>query len=139
MLYLGFLRTRMTESPLRKSLGMKRSLLTGVEPFLPLPVLGICNNRKPGQPGAAAASCAGLTAMKVTCDRKRRKHKMSIRGRSKHITSVHISFTFSRIMLQCLSKAFTLPRSFRLFLQLMSTCKGVKGQPICEQGVEGDI
>ena len=41
-LYLGFLRTRMTESPLMKSLGMKRSLLTGVEPFLPLPVLGIC-------------------------------------------------------------------------------------------------
>ena len=32
----------MTESPLMKSLGMKRSLLTGVEPFLPLPVLGIC-------------------------------------------------------------------------------------------------
>ena len=40
MLYLGFRRTRMTESPLRKSLGMKRSLLTGVEPFLPLPALG---------------------------------------------------------------------------------------------------
>ena len=34
----------MTESPLMKSLGMKRSLLTGVEPFLPLPVLGICTN-----------------------------------------------------------------------------------------------
>ena len=38
------------------------------------------------------------------------------------ITSVHISFTFSKIMLQCLSKAFTLPRSFLLFLQLISTC-----------------
>lgn len=37
-------------------------------------------------------------------------------------TSVHISFTFSRTMLQCLSKAFTRPRSFLLFLQLMSTC-----------------
>jgi len=36
----------MTESPLMKSLGMKRSLLTGVEPFLPLPVLGICRNMK---------------------------------------------------------------------------------------------
>ena len=114
----------MTESPLRKSLGMKRSLLTGVEPFLPLPVLGICRHRKPGQPGAAAASSAGLTAIYVTCDRKRQECEMPIRGRSKRLTSVHISFTFSRIMLQCLSKAFTLPRSFRLFLQLMSTCKG---------------
>ena len=38
------------------------------------------------------------------------------------ITSVHISFTFSKIMLQCLSNAFTLPRSFLLFLQLISTC-----------------
>ena len=34
----------MTESPRMKSLGMKRSLLTGVEPFLPLPVLGICTD-----------------------------------------------------------------------------------------------
>jgi len=37
-------------------------------------------------------------------------------------TSVHSSFTFSSTMLQCLSKAFTRPRSFRLFLQLISTC-----------------
>lgn len=29
--------------------------------------------------------------------------------------SVHISFTFSRTMLQCLSKAFTRARSFLLF------------------------
>ena len=36
--------------------------------------------------------------------------------------SVHSSFTFSRTMLQCLSKAFTRPRSFRLFRQLISTC-----------------
>ena len=36
--------------------------------------------------------------------------------------SVHISFTFSRTMLQCLSKALTRPSSFLLFLQLMSTC-----------------
>jgi len=43
--YFGFLSTRMTESPLIKSLGMKRSLLTGVEPFFPLPVLGICSTR----------------------------------------------------------------------------------------------
>ncbi len=32
----------MTESPRRKSLGMKRSLLTGFEPFFPRPVFGIC-------------------------------------------------------------------------------------------------
>eukprot|EP00293_Proteomonas_sulcata_P020145 CAMPEP_0184312064 /NCGR_PEP_ID=MMETSP1049-20130417/46629_1 /TAXON_ID=77928 /ORGANISM="Proteomonas sulcata, Strain CCMP704" /LENGTH=186 /DNA_ID=CAMNT_0026627923 /DNA_START=89 /DNA_END=646 /DNA_ORIENTATION=- len=35
--------------------------------------------------------------------------------------SVHISFTFSRTMLQCLSKAFTLASSFLLFLQLIKT------------------
>ncbi len=39
------------------------------------------------------------------------------------LTSVHISFTFSKIMLQCLSKAFTRPSSFLLFRQLMSTCE----------------
>lgn len=37
-------------------------------------------------------------------------------------TSVHISFTFSRIMLQCLSKAFTRPSSLWLLRQLISTC-----------------
>lgn len=37
-------------------------------------------------------------------------------------TSVHISFTFSKIMLQCLSKALTLANSFLLFLQLIKTC-----------------
>merc|ERR1712241_1357328 len=36
-------------------------------------------------------------------------------------SSVHISLTPSRTMLQCLSNAFTLPRSFLLFLQLIST------------------
>lgn len=35
--------------------------------------------------------------------------------------SVHISLTFSRTILQCLSKAFTLPSNFLLFLQLIST------------------
>jgi hypothetical protein len=40
--YLGFLSTMMTESPRRNILLMKRSLFTGREPFLPLPVLGIC-------------------------------------------------------------------------------------------------
>ena len=55
----GFFNTRMTESPLKNILEMKRSLLTGLDFFLPLPVLG---------------------------------------------TSVHISFTFSSTMLQCLRK-----------------------------------
>ena len=35
--------------------------------------------------------------------------------------SVHISLTPSRTMLQCLSKAFTRPSNFLLFLQLMRT------------------
>lgn len=35
--------------------------------------------------------------------------------------SVHISFTFSNTMLQCLSNAFTLARSFRLLRQEMRT------------------
>lgn len=44
---------------------------------------------------------------------------------SRHVrwhTSVHISFTFSRIMLQCRSNARTLASSFLLFLQLIRTC-----------------
>lgn len=40
--YLGFLSTRITESPLRNSLLMNRSLLTGLAPFFPRPVLGTC-------------------------------------------------------------------------------------------------
>lgn len=40
--YFGLRSTRMTESPRRNILLMKRSLFTGVLPFLPLPVLGIC-------------------------------------------------------------------------------------------------
>lgn len=38
------------------------------------------------------------------------------------LTSVHISLTFSRIMLQCLSNAFTRPSSLWLLRQLISTC-----------------
>merc|ERR1719341_182810 len=72
----GFLRTRMTESPLRNILEMNLSLFTGFAFFFPLPVFG---------------------------------------------SSVHISFTPSRTMLQCLSKALTRPKSFLLFLQLMRT------------------
>ena len=40
-----------------------------------------------------------------------------------YITSVHISFTFSSIMLQCLSKALTRPNNFLLFRQLINTCE----------------
>lgn len=40
--YLGLRSTRMTESPRRNILLIKRSLLTGVEPFLPFPVFGTC-------------------------------------------------------------------------------------------------
>lgn len=36
-------------------------------------------------------------------------------------TSVHISFTFSKTILQCLSKALTLASNFLLFLQLIRT------------------
>ena len=36
--------------------------------------------------------------------------------------SVHISFTFSNTILQCLSKAFTRARSLRLFRQEIRTC-----------------
>ena len=39
-------------------------------------------------------------------------------------TSVQNSLTFSRIMLQCRSKALTRPSSFLLLRQLMSTCAG---------------
>ena len=36
--------------------------------------------------------------------------------------SVHISLTFSKTMLQCLSNAFTLASSFRLFRHEINTC-----------------
>ena len=36
----------MTESPLKKSLLMKRSLLTACEALPPLPVLGICEQQQ---------------------------------------------------------------------------------------------
>lgn len=39
------------------------------------------------------------------------------------VTSVHISFTFSSIMLQCRSNALTRPNSFLLFRQLINTCE----------------
>jgi hypothetical protein len=36
--------------------------------------------------------------------------------------SDHISLTFSKTILQCLSKALTRPNNLRLFLQLINTC-----------------
>lgn len=72
---IGFLKTKITESPLRNILAMYLSLLTGFA-FFPFPDLGV---------------------------------------------SVHISLTFSRTMLQCLSNAFTLASSFLLFRQLIRT------------------
>jgi len=42
-------------------------------------------------------------------------------------TSVHISVTFSRIMLQCRSKALTRPSSLWLLRALMRTCGGRGG------------
>ncbi len=41
-------------------------------------------------------------------------------------TSVHISFTFSKTMLQWRSKAFTLARSLWLLRQLINTCRNRK-------------
>lgn len=70
------LNTKTTLSPRRKSLEMKRSLLTGFV-FFPLLFRGV---------------------------------------------SVHISFTFSSTMLQCLSNALTRARTLWLLRRLMSTC-----------------
>ena len=53
----GFLSTMMTLSPLKKSLLMKRSLLTGCEALLPLPVFGICMACH--EVSMTRASCAG--------------------------------------------------------------------------------
>jgi hypothetical protein len=68
--------TKITLSPLRNILLMKRSLFTG-RPLLPSALRGI---------------------------------------------SVHISFTFSRTMLQCRSKALQRASNLRLFRQLMRIC-----------------
>merc|ERR1719436_549963 len=74
--HFGLRSTRMTESPRRNILLMKRSLFTGLAFFL------------------------------LPCG-----------------TSVHISRTFSRTMLEWRSKALTRARIFLLFRQLMSTCE----------------
>ena len=44
--HFGFRSTKMTESPLRNILLMKRSLFTGLDAFFPRPVFGTCRERK---------------------------------------------------------------------------------------------
>jgi hypothetical protein len=52
-------------------------------------------------------------------------------------TSVHISLTFSRIMLQCLSNALTRARSLWLLRQLMSTCASAQASVSEPRGAAG--
>lgn len=87
--YFGFRRTMTTESPRKNILLTKRSLLIGCDAFLPLPVFGICKH----------ARCS-------PCGVNKRRNCVALLEVSRH-TSVHISFTFSRSMLQCLSNALT--------------------------------
>jgi len=112
--YLGFLRTMMTESPRRNILLMKRSLLTGWAFFFPLPVLGTW--------------CIQAQHLAYVTSRQVNSNVLSSEeiyvNKTLH-TSVHISLTFSRTILQCLSKALTRPRSFLLLRQLISTCTSV--------------
>lgn len=117
--------TSTTESPLRNILLMNLSLLTGRDALWPLPVLGICKaaRRTPhasfsvplsllhGQAEQSCEAAALCCRLRDCCARCRVA-----------LTSVHISVTFSRIILQCLSKALTRPRSLWLFRQLMRTC-----------------
>lgn len=72
---------------------------------------------------AVAAQVKDLMPGQVSvCREMHRRLSMAIRSRGKHChTSVHISFTFSRIMLQCLSNALMRPSSFLLLRQLIST------------------
>ncbi len=97
LLAMGFLRTRITESPRRNIFEMKRSLFTGFAFFFP-------KVRK------------SVDLASVVLIRTLPNIPLPVLG-----SSVHISFTFSRTILQWRSKAFTLPRSFLLLRQLMST------------------
>ena len=47
--HFGFRSTKMTESPLRNILLMKRSLFTGLDAFFPRPVFGTCREREGGR------------------------------------------------------------------------------------------
>ena len=46
-IYFGLRTTMTTESPRKNILLTTRSLFTGVDPFLPLPVFGICKKADP--------------------------------------------------------------------------------------------
>ena len=94
---IGFLRTRMTESPRKNILLINLSLLTGLAFFLPEKI----------------KFCKIYTNKLI----KFQMLPFPVLG-----ISVHISFTPSKTMLQCLSKALTLPKSFLLFRQLIKTC-----------------
>ena len=94
----GFLKTKITESPRRNILEMNRSLLTGL----------LCFNTKEACYLYYFFFCL---EKKVTFF-----FPFPVLG-----TSVHISFTFSSTILQCLSNALTRPKSFLLLRQLIRT------------------
>ena len=110
---IGFRSTRMTESPLKNILLMYRSLLTGLAFFLPEMITYMINK-------STNEELQWFRQKLVICAKM-------IKNWGKNLpfpvlgSSVHISLTFSRTMLQCLSKALTRPKSFLLFLQLMRT------------------
>ena len=110
---IGFRSTRMTESPLKNILLMYRSLLTGLAFFLPEMITYMINK-------STIEELQWYRQKLVICAK-------IIKNWGNNLpfpvlgSSVHISLTFSRTMLQCLSKALTRPKSFLLFLQLMRT------------------
>lgn len=55
---------------------------------------------------------------------RRLENRTRMKNKGETYTSVHISLTFSRTMLQWRSKALTRPKSFLLLRQLMRTCLG---------------
>ena len=110
---IGFRSTRMTESPLKNILLMYRSLLTGLAFFLPEMITYMINK-------STNEELQWYRQKLVICAKMIKNWgnnlPFPVLG-----SSVHISLTFSRTMLQCLSKALTRPKSFLLFLQLMRT------------------
>lgn len=143
---MGFRRTMITESPRRNILLINLSLLTATAFFFPFPVLGTWRiNKKLWLSGAFCTSfkskthCPGnlknnknnlvtggfWSKTHLAKDKNPRHNthcpKKLIKIVENKQTSVHISLTFSRTILQWRSNALTRPRSFLLFLQLMST------------------
>lgn len=107
--HFGFLRTMITESPRRNILLINLSLLTGRAFFLPFPVFGTWTKNDTNYIWSCLQKC------------KKNHDDNNEAWFILKPTSVHISLTFSRTMLQCRSKALTRPKSFLLFLQLIST------------------